>query len=457
MLTHLNSSLSSLCHNTVPSRQKAPLPTSPHVAFQESPEKSAIKPINLSSQTRTLDTPRIPTAIYCRVSTTHPHQQDSLENQITHYQDFMKNNPQYSLAKIYYDFGISGYKEERPGFSQMLKDAQDGHFRQIITKSITRFARNTDTILKTTRQLRTLEIDVYFELQKIHTLSQEGELLLTLYAAFGQAESETSRWLTQVSRQRKYEKGQPIQQLHRCLGYRKSQEGVLLPDGNARLVQEIFQMAADGWSVAEITRYLNESQITTQNGKRFTRSTVSRILHNHAYKGDYICQRYYVNSQRKLVRNKGEKQMYYIRHDHVALVSEELWEKAQQNPKQLAGSPVRKTTAGKKITDFSPPTSLQPVPALTSSNYPYKDRIFCKYCGSHLRRIIARNRSVWWICNGLSRKGKAFCTGVRIPDEKLYPLRNLNGPAYIGKENINGKETYGYSPKPDKFRRETVR
>ena len=149
--------------------------------------------------------------------------------------------------------------------------------------------------------------------------------------------------------------------------------------------------------------------------------------------------------------------MYYIRHDHVALVSEELWEKAQQNPKQLAGSPVGKTTSGKKITDFSPSISLQPVPALNSSNYPYKDRIFCKYCGSHLRRIIARNRSVWWICNGLSRKGKAFCTGVRIPDEKLYPLRNLNYPVYIGKENINGKETYGYSPKPDKFRRETVR
>lgn len=122
----------------------------------------------------------IPTAIYCRVSTLHPHQQDSLENQIRHYQEFMKKTPNYILTEIYYDFGISGYKETRPGFCKMLEDARKGCFRQIITKSITRFARNTDTVLKTTRQLKELGIDIYFELQKIHTLSQEGELLLTL-------------------------------------------------------------------------------------------------------------------------------------------------------------------------------------------------------------------------------------------------------------------------------------
>lgn len=116
----------------------------------------------------------IPTAIYCRVSTLHPHQQDSLENQFRHYQEFMKKTPNYILTKIYYDFGISGYKETRPGFCKMLEDARKGCFQQIITKSVTRFARNTDTVLKTTRQLKELGIDIYFELQKIHTLSQEG-------------------------------------------------------------------------------------------------------------------------------------------------------------------------------------------------------------------------------------------------------------------------------------------
>ena len=106
----------------------------------------------------------IPTAIYCRVSTLHPHQQDSLENQIRHYQEFMKKTPNYILTGIYYDFGISGYKENRPGFCKMLEDARKGCFQQIITKSITRFARNTDTVLKTTRELKELGIDIYFEL-----------------------------------------------------------------------------------------------------------------------------------------------------------------------------------------------------------------------------------------------------------------------------------------------------
>ena len=342
----------------------------------------------------------IPTAIYCRVSTLHPHQQDSLENQIRHYQEFMKKTPNYILTEIYYDFGISGYKETRPGFCKMLEDAQKGCFRQIITKSITRFARNTDTVLKTTRQLKELGIDIYFELQKIHTLSQEGELLLTLFAAFAQAESENARWLTKAAIQQKYRRGHPMRQLHRCLGYQKDQEGNLVPDKNAELVRQIFQMAADGWSISQITKYLNENKITTQNDRTFSRSTVSRILHNHAYKGDYICQRYYVNNQRKLVRNKGEKQMYYIRHDHPAIVSEEMWENAQeklakksernrqelpsdeivvtkkaQDPDTLEKINQKKTILQKEESGFIPDK-----PPLTLANYPYKDRIFCKYC-----------------------------------------------------------------------------
>ena len=390
----------------------------------------------------------IPVAVYCRVSTTHPHQLDSLENQMTHYEKIIEKHPEYRLTKVYYDYGISGYKEKRPGFNQMLQDAEKGFFRQIITKSVTRFARNTDTVLNTTRQLKKLGIDVYFELQKIHTMSQEGELLLTLLAAFGQEESENSRWLMQTAIRRKYEKNQPVRQLHRCLGYRKNEDGVLLPYENAELVRQIFQMAADGWRICEITRYLNANSVKTQNGKKFSPSSVSRILHNHAYKGDYICQRYYVDNQRRLVKNKGEKPMYYIRNDHAAIVSEELWERAQKGLESVGFSPIRHENIQshkKRIAQVRPE-----IPQLTYVNYPYKDRIFCKYCGSRLRRIIARNGSVWWICDLLSRKGKAFCKGIRVPDEKLLSLCSINFPVYIGKEaQINGEEAYGYSTKPD--------
>ena len=165
--------------------------------------------------------------------------------------------------------------------------------------------------------------------------------------------------------------------------------------------------------------------------------------------------------------------MYYIRHDHPAIVSEEMWETAQeklakksernrqelpsdeivvtkkaQDPDTLEKINQKKTISQKEESGFIPDK-----PPLTLANYPYKDRIFCKYCGSRLRRIIARNHSVWWICNGLSRKGKAFCKGVRIPDEKLSPLRNIRFSAYIGKELIDGKETYGYSSEPDEWKR----
>lgn len=201
----------------------------------------------------------------------------------------------------------------------------------------------------------------------------------------------------------------------RCLGYQKDQAGNLVPDKNAELVRQIFQMAADGWSISQITKYLNENKITTQNDRTFSRSTVSRILHNYAYKGDYICQRYYVNNQRKLVRNKGEKQMYYIRHDHPAIVSEELWETAQEklvkkserNRQELPSDEIavtkkaqvpdapEKITLKETILQKQKSGLIPDKPPLTLTNYPYKDRIFCKYCGSRLRRIIARNHSVW--------------------------------------------------------------
>ena len=136
---------------------------------------------------------KIPVAVYCRVSTKAERQGDSLENQITHYTETIGSDPRYDLVEIYHDFGISGFKSARPGFQRMMEDAKAGRFEMIITKAITRFARNTRTVLESTRLLKELGIGVYFELQGINTLSQEGELLMTLFAAYGQAESEGAR------------------------------------------------------------------------------------------------------------------------------------------------------------------------------------------------------------------------------------------------------------------------
>lgn len=231
---------------------------------------------------------RTKAAVYCRVSTKSENQEDSLENQIIHYRDAVGNDPRYELVDIYYDFGISGFKETRPGFKKMMEDSRQGKFELIITKSITRFARNTGTVLKATRELKGYGIGVYFELQKINTLGEGGELLMTLYAAFGQAESEAGRASTKMAIERKLKKGESLKQLHRVFGYSKNEEGETIPDQNAKWVMQIFEMAAEGFSVGQITNFMNASGAKTQNGAKFYRTTIVRILTNEEYKGDFI-------------------------------------------------------------------------------------------------------------------------------------------------------------------------
>lgn len=482
-------------------------------------------------------TEKIPVAVYCRVSTKAERQGDSLENQIAHYTDAVGEDPRYELVEIYYDFGVSGYKEARPGFQRMMDDAENGRFRQVITKAITRFARNTRTVLESTRRLKELGIGVYFELQGINTLSQEGELLMTLYAAFGQAESEGARMHTLMALKKKYDEGRPPRQLQRSMGYSKGEDGEFYPDEHAPLVVEMFEMAADGYTAAEITNYLNASGITNHNGCAFHRASVTRMLRNPAYKGDFIAQRYYVNEDRKLVKNQGEKPMLLIEEDHIPIVTTELWDKAQDALDSVTRKTMPTQSRPMELTDENYPyrnqlycagcghrlqravragrvlwecsgkarftkdfcsgvcvtddevRSWQPLsdgghyvfavtekgkitghsdipeeeweqthvkkthsagaPELNEENYPYMNRVYCKYCGSRLRRIINKNGTVTWLCDGLSRKGKKFCKGIRVPDEKLKPLATLAGDFYIGKENVNGTESYGYSRKPD--------
>lgn len=322
------------------------------------------------------------------------------------------------------------------------------------------------------------------------------------------------------------------------MGYSKGEDGEFYPNEYAPLVLEMYEMAADGYTAAQITNYLNTRGITSHNGCAFHRSNVTRLLRNPVYKGDYIAQRYYVNEDRRLVKNRGEKPMYYIEDDHIPIVTRQLWDRAQETlkaathkaaPTESQPLPLtdenypyrhqlfcaecghrlqRAVRAGRVLWECSGKTRFsrdfcagvtvtddevrswlplvggghyvsaivkrgkisghvqmpeaqwkqthrkktrQPVaPELNEECYPYMNRIFCKYCGSRLRRLINRNGTVTWICNGLSRKGKSFCKGIRVPDEKLKPLANMAGNFYIGKEKVNGTEGYGYSRKPDR-------
>ena len=361
------------------------------------------KNITIIPQRQQRDNQKIPVAVYCRVSTKAERQGDSLENQITHYTEAVGEDPRYELVEIYYDFGVSGYKDRRPGFQRMMDDAETGKFKLVITKAITRFARNTRTVLQSTRRLKELGIGVYFELQGINTLSQEGELLMTLFAAFGQAESEGARMHTLMALKKKYDEGHPPRQLQRSMGYSKGEDGEFYPNAYAPLVLEMYEMAADGYTAAQITNYLNAEGITNHNGNAFHRASVTRLLRNPAYKGDFIAQRYYVNDDRQLVKNEGEKPMYYIQDDHIPIVTTELWDKAQD----ALNTVTRKAT----------PTKSRPV-ALTDENYPYRHQLFCAICGHKLNREIRAGR-VLWDGRGKKRFSKDFCSGVCVTDDEV--------------------------------------
>lgn len=273
---------------------------------------------------------RIKAAVYCRVSNKHEELEDSLDNQIRTYRDMVGNDPRYDLVEIYYDFGISGFKNGRPGFKKMMDDARKGRFQLVVTKSITRFARNTKTVLDATRELKVLGIGVYFELQHINTLGEGGELLMTLYAAFGQAESKGSRTGTKMAIKRKMEQGIPIHHLSRVFGYTKNENGEILPDGNAEWVKEIFTMAADGFTVGQITNFLNSNGVKTQTGSKFYRTTVTRILQNEEYKGDFVQMKHYIDEHRKEQKNDGLLPKLYYHEHHQPIVTAELWTKAQK-------------------------------------------------------------------------------------------------------------------------------
>ena len=315
---------------------------------------------------------RLRVAAYCRVSREGEEQEGSIENQKVHYEELIRDNTDYTFAGIFYDQGISGFKETRPGCQKMMEAARAGKIDLIITKSITRFARNTDTVLKATRELRDLGIGVFFELQNINTLTQAGELLMTVYAAFAQGESETYRELARMDRRRRFEEGRPMYHLEQTLGYRKGpKEGTfeIVPE-EAAMVKQIYEWVREEYAPITILKMAKEAGYQNRSGKELRFEQIYQIVQNEVYKGDYIMQRYFIDDDRKMQVNRGELPRWYIEGDHPAIVSRKLWEEAN--------AVIRKRAAEKTH-------HLKLLP-MTVGNYPYKNKLHCGYCGQRLDR-----------------------------------------------------------------------
>ena len=244
--------------------------------------------------------------------------------------------------------------------------------------------------------------------------------MLTVLSAFAQAESENYSTLSKMGIQRKYEKGEPIRRLERSFGYRKNEKGEYekKPE-EAVWIKRMYEMIADGYSTADVKRYLNENGVKTVQGKEFTESTVIRIIENEIYKGDFIMHKHFVNADRKEVRNRGQVDSWYITDDHPAIVSKKLWKKAQDAIAKRRAYLAEGSVVGEN----------------TEEVYPYKNKVYCAYCGYPLyRRVHSYGNRVNWGCSGQKRFSLDFCSGINVPDSIIRSWEEIEDNIYIREE-----------------------
>ena len=260
-------------------------------------------------------------AAYCRVSCGKDTMLHSLHAQIDYYHKLITMNPEWKFAGVYADEAKTGTKESREQFQALLAECRAGNIEMVITKSISRFARNTVTLLNTVRELKDLGVDVYFEEQNIRTLDAEGEILLTLLASFAQEESlsvsENCKW--------RIRNGFAEGRAHSCtmLGYRLVDGEITLVEDEAETAKYIFDLYLAGNGLQKIANTLNEEGRWSINGNIWRSGTIRRVLTNEKYCGDLLLQKCYRENHitKKTLPNKGELTQFFIEDDHPAVVS----------------------------------------------------------------------------------------------------------------------------------------
>ncbi len=376
---------------------------------------------------------RLRACAYARVSTDHEKQGNSLENQVRTYTKQIKKNPDYQFVDVYADLGISGRSEKRPEFQRMLKDARAGKIDVIITKSISRFARNTVTLLKYVRELKELGITIIFEENNINTSTAEGEMMLTVLASFAQEESRSMSENNKWTWRKKFEKGETMINTTRFLGYDKDENGhLVINEKEAEVVRRIFDMYLSGMGSFLIKKKLNEEGVPTVTGTAWTSGTVISILKNEKYKGDCILQKTYkpelcLNSR----PNTGQVQQYYITDDHEPIVSREEWDMAQEL--------IEYNRQKRGIEKGSPKWQ---------NRYPNSGKLICPYCGATLKRCQVYGKKIDWVCSTYIDESKAACKGIRIHEPDLKG-RIFTEPTVVEEVVIDGSKYYRYTGKAD--------
>ena len=363
-------------------------------------------------------------AAYCRVSTDSEEQLTSYQNQMRVYTEMIAANKKWEFAGLYADEGISGTRaDKRPEFQRMIRDCQNGKIDYIITKSVSRFARNTVECLEYVRSLKAQGIGIFFEEQNIDTLKNESELYLVIYAGFAQSESESiSKHITWTYR-KKFEEGKVSFQYKNFLGYRKGADSQpeIVPE-EAAIVERIYEMFLAGQPVKVIAQTLQAEKIEIP-GKNlsFSKNMIMNILRNEKYCGDCILQKTVtvdcISKTRKV--NQGEAPMYIVENNHPAIISREVFNRAQEEL-------IRRQALQAK----SDKTSITATGKY--SKYALTEVLQCAECGSRYRRVTwtahGRKKIVWRCISRLDYGTKHCKDSITVEEEALHGaiVRALN-------------------------------
>lgn len=355
-------------------------------------------------------------AAYCRVSTDSAEQKTSYETQKQVYTDMIAKRKDWTMVGIYADEGISGTRaDKRPEFNKMIKDCLAGKIDYIITKSVSRFARNTVECLEFVRMLKARNIGILFEEQNIDTLKCDSELYLVIYAGFAQSESESmSKNITWAFR-KNFEDGKVVFNYSKMVGYRKGNDGnpEIIPE-EAEIIRNIYDWFLAGKTPREIIDLLITDGIQTKCGKqKWSVGTIQSILRNEKYCGDAILQKTVtidcISKTHK--KNTGEAPMYYVHNNHEAIVTREQFNRVQEE--LLRRNTIVPKNASKAISAQG-----------RYSRYALTEIMHCDECGSRYKRCTWAKkgvRKIVWRCMSRIEHGTQYCkNSPSLEESKLH-------------------------------------
>lgn len=338
-------------------------------------------------------------AAYARVSSSKDAMLHSLSAQVSYYNKYISSHDDWEFVGIYADEGISGTKEDRDEFQRMINDCRTGKIDLILTKAISRFARNTMTMLEIVRELKNLNVDVFFEEQNLHSISSDGEMVLTLLASVAQEEarsvSENQKWRIRKD----FEKGL-IWGGNSAYGYRIINKKMVIIPEEAKLVKRIFQLYISGLGFQKISKLLNDEGIPAMRAKRWNKQSLQQIIANINYTGDLLLQKTYNENYltKKTKINRGELDQFFVENDHEAIITRDEYYAALEIR--------RKRVEYFKLNNFKVHT------------YPLTGFVRCGNCGKNYNHKRTRYTEKW-SCVTYQNIGKAECDAKSVPDAEL--------------------------------------